>query len=170
MADNSQKITIVGIYNGTKLLFENAKITSARFRENARMMEHPIESGSIITDHKILMPIEISFQVIISSSDYRSVYASIKKAYANSSFLIVQTRSGAYKNMVLQAIPHEENASVYNALIMMINLKEVFIVGSKGISNPKSATNGDTKKSGTQQGKEEKASVSAKVSNYFRGK
>ena len=57
-------------------------------------MEHPVESGAVITDHRIVMPIEIDLSLILASADYTDVYKAIRQYYYAATLLTIQTRVG----------------------------------------------------------------------------
>lgn len=133
-------------------LFRNARAIKAVVKETAKVMEHPIETGAIITDHRIILPVEIDLSLILASEDYQNVYQSIKQFYLNSTLLIVQTRSGIYQNQLISGLPHEEDPEKFNALTIALSLKEVIIVSAQFNITPKKPTNSNTVNRGTQQG------------------
>jgi hypothetical protein len=133
-------------------LFKQAESIKVVVKENSKLMEHPIETGAIITDHRIIMPIEIDMSLILSSSDYTDVYKSIRQYYYNATLLIVQTRATIYKNQLIEAIPHEEDPNMYDALTIALSLKQVLSVAAKYAPAPKYPSNTNTQNRGTQQG------------------
>lgn len=133
-------------------LFREARAIKAVVKESAKVMEHPVETGAIISDHRIILPVEIDLSLILASSDYQSVYKSIRQYYLNATLLIVQTRSGIYENQIISALPHEEDPTMYNALTVALSLKQVFFVTAQYGVVPKHATNSNTVNRGTQQG------------------
>ena len=153
MATDNKKITIVGIYSGKNLLFKDAKIMKASIKETATVMNHPVESGSVITDHVIINPYEITFQLMISSTNNQSTYSSIKKSFLESSSLTVHTKSGVYSNMIISMMPHEESVEAFNSLAMTVTLKQVILVKKTSIAAPKSDKNSNTISTGKQNPK-----------------
>lgn len=133
-------------------LFIQARAIKAVVKEQSKVMEHPVESGAIITDHRIVLPIEIDLSLILASEDYQDVYQSIKQYYLNGTLLIVQTRSGIYTNQLISGLPHEEDPTMYNALTLALSLKEVILVSAQYNVTPKNPTNSNTSNRGTQQG------------------
>ena len=160
---SSQDLNIVGIYSGSTLLFEKAKIMKAQVKETSQMMNHPVESGTVVTDHKIINPIEITIPLMVSSADYRSVYNSIRKVFLESDFLTIQTKSGIYKNMLISNMPHDESPDAYNALMISLQLKEVFIVTALtvGVTGAKHSKDATDKNTGVQSGKQKTSSILA---------
>lgn len=132
-------------------LFRNARSIKAVVKEQTKIMEHPVETGIIITDHRIVLPIEIELTVILSSFDYQQVYKRIKQYYLNGTLLVVQTRSDIYDNQLIESMPHEEDPTLYDALTISLNLKQVIFVAPQYGVVPKQPSNNNTAKRGTQQ-------------------
>lgn len=134
-------------------LFKSARPIKAVIKEQAKVMEHPVENGATITDHRIILPIEIELSLILASEDYQSVYNNIKQYYLNATLLTIQTRSGIYQNQLIASMPHEEDPSQYNVLTIALSLKEVIFVSAQYTTLPKNKGDNSTVKTGEQQGK-----------------
>jgi hypothetical protein len=134
-------------------LFQQARSIKVVVKENSKLMEHPIETGAVVTDHRILLPTEIEMSLILASSDYADVYQQIKQYYLNATQLIVQTRAGIYQNQLIESLPHEEDPNMYNALTIALSMKEVLYVNSQYAPAPKYPSNSARQDRGTQQGK-----------------
>ena len=132
-------------------LFQQAKSIKVVVKENSKLMEHPIETGSIITDHRIILPTEIDMSLILASSDYSDVYKSIKQYYLNATKLIIQTRSSIYDNQLIESLPHEEDPNMYDALTIALSLKQVVYVSVQYAPAPKYPSNTTTQDRGIQQ-------------------
>jgi len=121
---------IVGIFEQDTFdqLFVIARPIKAKVTETSTVMTHPVEDGSTITDHKIINPVEIEFNMVVTGPEYLDTFASIKQAFLNSDFLIVQTKSDTYNNMIISSIPHEEDANIFDGFGMVVKLTEVKVV------------------------------------------
>jgi hypothetical protein len=119
---------IVGVYDGYSLVFRDARPITASVREEAKMMEHPLESGAVVTDHMVIQPVEIELTLTLIPETYRDVYKEIKDLYQQGTLLTVQTRADSYGNQVVEALPHEENPDIYDTVTVNLKLKEVRIV------------------------------------------
>ncbi len=161
---------VVGIFqqDTSAQLFTNARPIKAKVTQTATVMSHPVEDGSTITDHKIINPIEIELSLIMSLEDYQSVYKSIQDVFEKSTLLTVQTRSGTYRNMIISAMPHDEDAEIYDAIALALKLTEVkfakFTTGTAPkVSSPKNKRDSSTSNGGKQQTKtpapEKKSSI-----------
>jgi hypothetical protein len=133
-------------------LFKQAKSIKAVIKEQSKLMEHPIETGAIITDHRIVLPIEIDLSLILASSDYQDVYKSIRQYFFQATLVIVQTRAGIYQNQIISALPHEEDPNMYDALTIALSLKQVVYVTAQSTNVPKYPSNSSTIDRGQQQG------------------
>jgi hypothetical protein len=132
-------------------VFTKARAIKATIKEQAKVMEHPVESGIIITDHRIILPVEVELSLILQAPDYEDVYKTIRSYYLNGTLLVVQTRSGIYNNQIISSMPHEEDPTIYDALTVSLNLKQVqFVTAQFGVV-PKKASNANKINRGTQQ-------------------
>jgi hypothetical protein len=146
-------IDIIGIFdsNTFEQLFINARPMKADIIENSKLMSHPVEDGTIVSDHKVIDPIKMTLPVILTSSDFKSIYSNIKQAFLDSTSLIIQTRTGSYPNMVISSMPHEETISIFNGITINLSLEQVKIIKPTTIINPKNAKNASTLNRGKQK-------------------
>ena len=91
-------------------------------------MEHPLESGAVVTDHMVVQPVGIELTMILKPEAYRDTYQEIRTLYLAGTLLTVQTKTGNYPNQVIEAIPHEEDPAVFDTIMMTVRLREVLIV------------------------------------------
>lgn len=151
---------VVGVFDSNfRQVFPEARTLKATVKEEAKVMEHPLEDGSSIVDHKIILPIEVDLSVIIQSADFRSVYDQIKRYYLGAELLSVQTRTGVYNSMVIQSMPHDESPDMLDTVAIALKLKEVKLVTAqfgtlppRKVAKPESSS---TVKRGEQQPQEQ---------------
>ena len=127
-----------------KEVFPNAQFLKAEISPESKPMEHPVESGATITDHRILLPIEIELSTILSTEDYKDVYKQIVSLYTQGTLLIVQCRAGTFNNQLIQAIPHTEDAEQYDAIVLSLKLKQVLIAVTPTVSTTAPGVNTST--------------------------
>ena len=137
-------------------IFRTARPLKAVVKEQAKLMEHPIETGATIVDHRIILPVEIELSMVLESTfgfsvEYQQVYLQIREAYLNSTLLTVQTRSGVYTNQLIQSMPHEEDPTQYDVLTLALSLKQVIFVTAQYGTAPKNPSNTNTVNRGAQQ-------------------
>ena len=102
-----------------------ARAIRAVIRETAKAMEHPVEDGTTITDHRIIQPVEVELSVILAGEDYRQTYQDLKTLFRTAELLIVQTATDSYQNMLITDMPHDETADMVGAVAVALKLREV---------------------------------------------
>lgn len=132
-------------------VFRNARAIKAVVKEQAKVMEHPVESGATITDHRIIMPTEIELSLILTPNTYRETYDQINQYYLAGTLLIVQTRSGIYLNQLIYSMPHEEDPNLFNTITVSLSLKQVQFVMAQYTTTPRNPKNTNTQQRGVQQ-------------------
>ena len=149
---------VVGVFDQKTFyqVFSDARPIKAKVNETASVMSHPVEDGTSVTDHKIINPVDIELSMIIDSADYRSVYQIIKRHFTQSTLLIVQTKTDVYRSMIISAMPHDEDAAIYDSVTIAVKLSEVkfatFTTGTAPeVSSPKNAKNSKTQATGKKQ-------------------
>jgi len=146
-------VDTVGVYDQLfNQVFRNARAIKASVREEAKVMEHPLETGATVTDHRVILPIEIELSIIVQGRDYRDTYTEIKQNYLSSTLLIVQTRVGVYINQLISSMPHEETPEMFSTITIALKLKEVLLFDTTSRTIPRNPVNTDTVQRGTQQG------------------
>lgn len=138
-------VDVVGIFDSQfNQLFTGARPMRAQVRPDTRLMDHPIEVGSLITDHRILLPIEIELSMILRREDYIDTYRAIRQYWENTTLLIIQTKAGVYRDQVICSIPHLEESELYDVLQLAFTTRQIQFAGSKAISKPANPANSDT--------------------------
>lgn len=112
-------------------VFPRGRAIKAIIKEEAKVMEHPLENGATIVDHRIILPVECELTMMLQAADYQDTYRQIKQLYLNAELLIVQTKSSVYYNQLISSMPHEENPDVYDALTLELGLKEAQFATTK---------------------------------------
>lgn len=99
----------------------------------ATVMQHPLETGASVMDHRILDPTELTMRVIATKNDYRNVYASIQSYHRNSMLVKIHTRTRVNRNMCIVAFPDEQDPELFDAISMEITFREMaFVTPSQG--------------------------------------
>jgi hypothetical protein len=131
-------------------LFKDARSVKATIKEQSKVMEHPLENGAVITDHRIVLPVEIELSLILKPSSYQDTYKAIRSYYLNGTLLVIQTRTGIYENQIIQAIPHEETPEQYDAVALNLSLREALFVTPDGNIAPEAPQDTTTVDRGQQ--------------------
>lgn len=104
---------------------EKARAMKATVRETAKAMEHPVEDGTTITDHRVILPVEIDLSVMLADADYRATYQALKTLFTSAELLIVQTATDSYPDMMIVEMPHEETTDMVEAVPVALKMKQV---------------------------------------------
>jgi hypothetical protein len=131
-------------------LFRDARAIKADIKEQAKIMEHPIENGAVITDHRVILPVEIELSVILLPKSYQDTYKAIRSYYLNGTLLVVQTLTGIYENQIIAAMPHEETSEQYDAISLNLSLREALFVAPAGNITPLNPEDSNTVDRGQQ--------------------
>ncbi len=166
---------VVGVFSdGGDLapLFEGAHVMRALVNEDAKVMDHPMESGAVSSDHIVFLPTEIDLHVILAPEDYADTYQQIKAKWKAAETVSVQTKTDTYASMLITRIPHDEESEMANTVAMGIKLRQVIIIKAQyaqlppaqvqkpanssttktGQKAPTPASTGQTKKASTLYG------------------
>lgn len=152
----SSSSDVVAVLNATyQQVFKLARPMKAQVREPSRSMTHPVETGSIITDNRIILPAEIDMKMILPQGDYRSVYQQIRQLWLAGTLLIVQTKASSYPNMLIENMPHEEDVTMFDTIEVNLKFMQAQLVQTQSQALPatavKNAVNQSTIQIGTQQ-------------------
>ena len=172
MTSTNRNVRIFGFYTSDfKKVLENAKVLKAEIKPTVKLMEHPLETGAMVTDFKIIKPVEIDISLMLLSENYADVYQTLKNFYNKSTSLIVQTKTDVYKNMVIESFPYEESADVYDGITLALTVKEILYAttststSSVNTKTPKHKTKIDR---GQQQTKETPVGPSIAHGIFFK--
>ncbi len=134
--------TIAGFFTATKQVdvvqvlnqdtgdqvFSQARPLAAFIREASKGLMYPIETGATLTDSIIIEPTEISIDMLIQQGGYATVYPQIRAGRLNGTLYTVQTRTGTYKNLFIEEMPHEETSDMMSAIKLHLKFKEALFV------------------------------------------
>lgn len=116
---------VVAIYNDSEdQVFSDSIPMKASVNPQVKSFEHPLETSVVVTDHRVLLPIEIRIQMIIPDGQYVEVYKDIRQAFENADIFSIQTKVDIFDNMLLVGIPHEEDPDKFDAITIELSFKE----------------------------------------------
>lgn len=135
---STKKIDVVQILDqdSGRQVFAAARPIAALIREASKGLMYPIETGATLTDSIIIEPTEILMDMLIQQDGYATVYPQIRTGRLNGTLYTVQTRTGTYKNMYVEEMPHDETPDMMSAIKIHIKFKEALFVAP--------STSGDT--------------------------
>lgn len=121
----------------TGFLGLNTAYMSAEINEQSKLMEHPIEDGTVTADFKVRMPTEITVRITLPEQKYEDILAELKEYKDKGQMLYVETKYGNFKNMQIVSIPVQLTVENISRLTFSIKLKEVIIHQKVfGVANP----------------------------------
>lgn len=121
-------------------LFPGARPGKAFIRESSKVMEHPVETGAMLGDHRIIDPRTIEMVMIVDAADYAGAFQQIRSAWLNNLLLIVQTKAAVYKNMIIQNLPREEDPEKFDITTISLQMKEIIFAVPGGVSSTSSVS------------------------------
>ena len=153
-----------------KQVFERAQTLKLTVLPSSKLMEHPLENGATIVDHRVILPVEAELSLMLVSADYPTVYKEVEDLFLRGVLLTVQTRVTSLSNMIIGKMPHDESADVYDGVTLALSLKEAQFVQPQfstfKVARPKDAS---TVKRGQQQPTETPpARKSSVLSEWFK--
>ena len=155
---------VVGVFDGFSQVFRDARPMKASVREEAKLMEHPVEDGSTVTDHMVVEAVEIELSMTLTPATYRETFKEIKDLFKQGKILNVQTKADSYANMVIQGLPHDEAPEIFDTVALSLKLKEITVVQAEfqAVYKAKAPAQGKTDDRGEVQPQEEKGSWASK--------
>jgi hypothetical protein len=129
-------LDVVGIFDNSTFvqLFQNSRPIRAEVLETSKVMQHPVETGVMLSDHHIINPIRINLQLIVNSQFYATDYQQIRTAFFNATNLNVQTKTTVYPNMIIAEMPHQETPDGFDIIVIHLNFQEVIFITPIAVS------------------------------------
>ena len=109
-------------------VFAKARAVKATVMRTSKAMEHPLETGATITDHRIILPVNIELAMILTSEDYAAVYQQVRDLFKRGELLTVQTRVDSFPSMLIEKMPHDETPEMFDGVALALSLKEAQFV------------------------------------------
>lgn len=158
--------SVVAIYNEDyEPILETMKVLSIDVNDDSKLCQHPLEDGSIMTDHDVNLPIEIVLTIALDRPQYANVYAEIVQYKRDKTFLIIQSKVDSYPNQVLKTITHSESADMWNGVEMVLRFEQIILATAQNNVEPRNPTNVNTIEKGTLQGADANANQTGKATS-----
>ena len=109
-------------------VFQNARAIKATVGRGSKAMEHPLETGATVTDHRIILPVTVDLSLLLTTENYRAVYQQVRDLFKRGELLTVQTRVDSFPSMLIEKMPHEETADILDGVALALSLKEAQFV------------------------------------------
>ncbi len=127
---STKKVDVVQVLDqlSGQQVFAAARPIAASIREASKGLMYPIETGATLTDSIIIEPTEIHIDMLIQQGGYATVYPQIRTGRLTGTLYTVQTRTGTYKNLFIEEMPHEETPEMMSAIRIRLKFKEALFV------------------------------------------
>lgn len=147
---STQAADVVGVFdNDFNQLFTDARTISVQVKERIKLMKHPVELGSQITDHRVIEPIEISMMMILTPDTYVDTYEQIRALKSTNDTVQIQTKAALYPSMMLGDLPHKEDPEHFDTITVQLKFEEVRFVQVQTSDLPSSTVNSGNKNAHT---------------------
>lgn len=116
----------IAVYNQA----ENQQILTAlqfldgSVQDDKKLMEHPKEDGTMIVDHVIDDPVQVTLQIIVSDDDSVSLNE-LNDLYKNCTPVIIKIKNELHDNLVMASKPMKADSSHYNKTVYDLTFKEI---------------------------------------------
>lgn len=150
---------IVGVFDDSGAQqFEKARSVRLQVMRDSKSMQHPLEDGSTVVDHRVVLPIEANLLMVLQAEDYRDSYSKMQALFNSGQLLTLQSKTSRYANMYIAAMPHEETSEMLDAVQITISLVEAQFFKSQatasgGGRSPRGSKSATTIKRGEQSAK-----------------
>lgn len=123
-------------------IWTSAKVMGSSVSPEALVMQHPVETGTSIMDHRVIQPVEVSVRLMLEKDNYRDVYSAIQEYHKSANLVEIHTRTSIYSNMEIVAFPHEEDPEYFDAIPIEIHFREmIFVSPSQGTMTQENTRN-----------------------------
>lgn len=142
-APGGNALDVVAVLRGSGPAFSGSvRPLTVYVTREARLMEHPLEDGSVVTDHIVHQPTTLDLSCMLVG-DYRSAYSEIAQLFQEGAVLTVATKADVFPSMVISDMPHEEDPIRFDAIPLIISLKEAKFVTPETGDSSSSGEDGD---------------------------
>lgn len=141
-------------YDGGKEVLTGLEIFKCNADVSAKLFEHPIETGAVIADHRILNPTGISLQVYIAINDELTL-KELSYYYTSGTPLKIRAGNDVINNAYIDTKPFELSGSCIDKTLYSISFKEAQEITPVyvGLKNSRRKSNASRVNSGQKQGK-----------------
>ena len=141
-------------------VLENITIIDIDVMEDSKIMDTPVESGIVISDHRVLNPKGITVNCTLPFENWKDSYDELIGWYQRNDgkFITIQTKADVYEDMQLIAIPHKEASDTVSRLFFELKFRSILFVKPEYIAMPlevvENADNASTTDAGKKEGEE----------------
>lgn len=130
---------------------------SAKVNIDSDLCDHPIETGKILTDARVIQPVSAQVEVAMPTFFAERIYKTMNDMQKSvDDKMILQTKYRVYKNLVLQSFGYSLDNNTVDRTVFTLMLREVMEVAPygefdfKAADQLKNASDSNTVSNGTQ--------------------
>lgn len=98
----------------------------AKVNIESDLCDHPIEDGTLLTDACIILPVSAEVNVAMPTFFAERIYNQMKDLFEKKeSKIILQTKYGIYKNLVIQNMSYELEKNTIDRTVFSLTLREI---------------------------------------------
>lgn len=101
----------------------NLEITRVAVEDQAKIFEHPLETGTVIVDHMILEPQQATIQAYISLDDDVTL-RTLEQLYLSGTKMTMRAENKIIENVIIKSKPKEITSSVLDKTLYSITFRE----------------------------------------------
>lgn len=169
---DSKNIVIANPKNNNEVL-TNVQYIEGHGSDDLRMMEHPIEDGSMIVDHIIDDPKSATVKIKIDDEDSSSL-SELQNLYKNRTPLVLKIKNEIYPNLCISSKPVSATVENFNSSVYDLTFKEVqeaqTVYVKMKMPAVKNKKNASTIKTGHKVAKPAQKSVLSKIKKRIKVK
>lgn len=141
-------------YDDNKEVLTGLEIFKCNADISAKLFEHPIETGAVIADHRILNPATISLQAYIALNDELTL-KELSYYYISGTPLKIRAGNDVINNAYIDTKPFELSGSCIDKTLYSISFKEAQEITPVyvGLKNSRNKSNASRVNSGQKQGR-----------------
>lgn len=149
------EITPVIILDNDSLqeIWVGADVMRVSVHETSKATRYAVEDGTTRNDHVIQNPTEIEISMILAG-EMAKLFQLLKQTYIERKLVTIQTKTDIYTNMLVEEIPHEQDAGMTDGVTVDVRLVEWREVspeyGELTMSNVANPNQSDTVNRGSQ--------------------
>lgn len=92
------------------------------------LCDHPIENGKVITDFAIENPVSATVNIVMPTAFYTKIYEQVLDYYKNKKKIMLLTKFGMYKNMVIKDMPYKMQHGDVDRPTIALTLRQIMEV------------------------------------------
>lgn len=104
-------------------LWVGSDIMRVSVNESSKATRYAVEDGTSRNDHVIQNPVEITMNIVLAGEVAR-LFQLLKQTYLERNLITIQTKTDVYTNMLVEEIPHEQDAGMTDGVTVDVRFVE----------------------------------------------